>query len=114
MNRKELLRDYRSRPRPMGLYQIRHRTTGRTYVGRAVNLEGILNSVRLQLSVGTFGCQQLQADYRREGEAAFVVESLETLTPSPEPEVKPEEELLVLEALAKERLRDQGIPGYNF
>jgi len=97
----------------MGLYQIRHRT-GRTFVGRAVNLEGILNSVRLQLSVGTFGCHELQADYRREGEAAFVIEALETLEPSPEPEVRPEDELVVLEALAKERLRDQGVPGYNF
>lgn len=114
MNRKELLKDYHSHPRPMGLYHIRHRTTGRTYLGRAVNLEGILNSVRLQLSVGTFGCHEPQADFRRHGESAFDIEALETLAPNPEPGVKPEDELLVLEALAKERLRDQGVPGYNF
>lgn len=114
MNRKELLRDYHSHPRPMGLYQVQHRSTGRVYVGRAVNLEGILNSVRLQLSVGTFGCHELQADFRRDGEMAFVIEALEILAPRPEPGAKPEDELVVLEALAKERLRDQGVPGYNY
>jgi len=115
MNRKkELLAQFRSMNRPMGLYQIRHRASGRVYVGRAVNLEGILNSVRLQLATGSFGCQELQADYRTGGEGAFAIETLEILPPNPNPEVRPEDELKELEALAKERLRDRGAPGYNF
>lgn len=114
MNRKELLKEYRSRPQPMGLYQVRHRPTGRVYVGRAQNLAGMLNSVRLQLSVGTFGCRALQEDYRRDGETAFVIEALETLEPNPDPGVRPEDELVVLETMTKEGLRDRGVQGYNF
>lgn len=113
MNKKELIRDWKAQPTQAGVFQIRRKDTGRTYLGTAHNLPGILNSVRLQLEAGQLGCADLQNDWNTLGAAAFDLGPLESLTSTIEHPVTAQD-LADLRDLLKASLVEQNVPGYNF
>jgi len=63
MNRKDLIRQYKETPRPMGVYRVRNKVTGKTLIGTSVNVPAILNR---HLSGLRLGATKI-ANFRRTG-----------------------------------------------
>ena len=112
-DRKELLRQYKETPRTMGVAVVRHTESGRAFLFANLDINALVNRYRTQLRMGSHPNRALQQDWNRFGEAAFAFEVLDTLTPKDDPEVKPEEELRLLEALWLEKVEPFGEKGYN-
>jgi hypothetical protein len=105
---------YKEKPPAMGVYVVRNRANGKVLVGSALNLPGMLNRLRFELSTGIHRTwPALQEDWNRHGADSFSFEVLDVLPPSEEPRTEPKEELRVLESLWLERLRPYGEAGYN-
>ena len=52
MNRKELIREYKQRRRPMGVYRVLNTVTGHALVAASRDLTSIVNRHQAQLSMG--------------------------------------------------------------
>jgi len=112
--RAELKQAYKEKPPPMGVFIVRNRANGKVLVGSGLNLPGMLNRIRFELSTGIHRtCPALQEDWNRYGADSFSFEVLDVLPPTEEPRADPKEELRVLESLWLERLRPYGEAGYN-
>ena len=81
MDRKELIREYRRTPRPMGIYRVWNPATGVSLVAASTDLPSILNRHRAQLGMGGHPTRPLQTDWNEHGGAAFIFEILDTLPP---------------------------------
>lgn len=84
--RQDLVRAYKERKTPVGVYSVICRATGEVWVGASRNLDGQENSLRFSLRLGSHRNAALQAAARQHGEAGIdyaVVEVLddEALTP---------------------------------
>lgn len=113
MNRKELIREYRERPRQMGIYQLRNTANGKVLVGASVDLPAILNRHRAQLKLGAHPNRALREDWARFGADAFAFEIVDTLAQPEEPDYDPADDLRTLEAMWIETLQPFGERGYN-
>ncbi|MFY0572832.1 GIY-YIG nuclease family protein [Archangium lansingense] len=112
--RAELKQAYKEKPPPMGVFVIRNRANGKVLVGTALNLPGMLNRFRFELTTGIHRrWPALQEDWNRHGADSFSFEVLDVLPPTEEPRTDLKEELQVLEALWLERLRPYGEAGYG-
>jgi hypothetical protein len=111
--KKDLKREYRQNPRPMGVFQIRNTANGKVLIGVALDLPGIINSQKFQLSTGSHTNKALQADWQQHGPEKFEFEILDELTPGPMPGRDYREELGAMEALWLEKLQPYGESGYN-
>ena len=106
--RRELTRDYKQTPRPMGIFRVRHRAAARSLVGRSVNLPGTLNRQRFQLEHGSHGDRELQREWQVLGASAFDFEVLDCLEAKDDPTYDPAEDLEVLEQIWIEKLAAVG------
>src|SRR5262245_54142033 len=113
IDRKELIHQYKTTPRTMGVAAVRHVESGKTFVFANLDINSLVNRYRAQLRVGGHPNKARQQDWQTHGEAAFTFEVLDTLVPKDDPEVKPEEELALLEQLWLERLQPYAPAGYN-
>ena len=78
-DRKAALRAYKARRVRPGIYAVRHRATGHTWPGSAVDLDTTRNGLWLQLQQGRHLDRNLQTAWNQWGEAAFDYEILEVL-----------------------------------
>ena len=113
MNRKELLRQYKETPRPMGVFRVCHKETGRWYIGASLDVPAMLNRQRFQLDMGTHPNPPLQRDWKRFGADAFAFETLDSLKPAEQPGHDPRPGLRTLEAMWNTRLTQLYGPGYH-
>ena len=104
MDRKALIREYKQRRPPMGVYRVRNTITGHALVAASTDLPSILNRHRAQLGMGGHPARALQADWIAHGPESFVFEVLDTLTPPAEADYDPLADLTVLEDLWLEKL----------
>ncbi|MGD0484552.1 MAG: GIY-YIG nuclease family protein [Gemmatimonadales bacterium] len=104
MDRKALIREYKERRAPMGVYRVRNTVTGHALVAASLDLPSILNRHRAQLGMGGHRSRALQEDWNEHGADSFVFEVLDTLTPPDEPDYDPLPDLTVLEDLWLEKL----------
>ncbi|MFP2926289.1 GIY-YIG nuclease family protein [Pyxidicoccus sp. 3LG] len=111
--RAEVRREYKEKPPPMGVYAVRNRANGKVLVGSSLNVQGMLNRIRFELTTGMDRIPGLLEDWKRYGADNFSFEVLDVLTPSEEPGADPKEDLKVLEALWLDRLKPYGEAGYN-
>lgn len=96
MDRKEIKRLYKEELKPMGVYQIVHKPSGKAFIGNSMNLPSAFNRERFTLKLGSHRFKELQADWNKDGEDQFSFEILE--------EIKPEEgEFATEEVLKKYR-----------
>jgi GIY-YIG catalytic domain len=102
--RRELIREYKETPRPMGVFRIRNTVNGRAFVGSSTDLPSILNRHRAQLRLGAHRNRDFQADWNSLGADAFEFEILDELERRDEPGYDPTDDLRALEALWIERL----------
>lgn len=113
MDRKALIREYKETRRPMGVFRLYNKLTGKSFVGRSVDLPAILNRHRAQLRMGVHASRELQQDWNDLGPDAFDFEILDELPPPERPGADPTEDLKVLEQLWLDRLSPYGERGYN-
>lgn len=104
MDRKALIRAYKQRRPPMGVYRIRNTITGHALVAASTDLPSMLNRHRAQLGMGGHSSRTLQADWAEHGPGSFVFEILDTLTPPEQADYNPTDDLTVLEDLWLEKL----------
>ncbi len=104
MDRKALIREYKQRRPPMGVYRIRNTLSGQSLVAASTDLPSMLNRHRAQLGMGGHSSRALQADWVEYGPESFVFEILDTLTPPDQPDYDPIADLTVLEDLWLEKL----------
>lgn len=102
--KKALIREYKQRRPPMGVYRVRNVLTGHSLVAASTDLPSMLNRHRAQLSMGGHSSRSLQADWIEHGPESFVFEILDTLSPSEAPDYDPLGDLTVLEDLWLEKL----------
>lgn len=103
-DRKALIREYKQRRPPMGVYRVRNTVTGNALVAASTDLPSILNRHKAQLGMGAFSHKALQADWAEHGPASFVFEVLDELPPSEEAGHNPLDDLTALEDLWLEKL----------
>ncbi len=113
MDRKELIRQYKETPRPMGVFRVHNTVADKSFVGRSPDLPSMLNRQRFQLSSGGHPNHALQEDWNRLGPQAFLFEILEVVKSSDDPLFSVEDELTLLEQIWIEKLQPFGEHGYN-
>ena len=114
-DRKALKREYAETARPMGVFRVCHKDSGRWFIGACVDVPAMLNRQRFQLDMGSHPNPKLQRDWRTYGAEAFAFETLDELEQpdSPRPGYDPRKDLRTLELLWRERLMQLYGPGYH-
>ena len=111
--KKELIREYKQNHRPMGVFQIYNPANQKVLIGTALNLPGILNRHKFQLTMGLHPNKMLQAEWNQFGSGKFAFEILDELQPQPDPNYNYSPDLAFLEELWLEKLEPYGERGYN-
>jgi hypothetical protein len=97
----------------MGVFQIRNLVNEKVFVASGLDLPGIMNRHRFQLTRGIHQNSSLQADWNQLGGDNFAFEILDQLEPFEGSEYDYRADLLSLESLWLERLKPFDDRGYN-
>ncbi len=117
--RKELVDEYMSTPRPMGVIQIRNLENGKIYVTSSTNVPGAINGQKARLYSNYHVSPALQKDWKELGEEAFAFEILEELQPDPQAANDQKQQKIYTDKVAKmekewlEKLQPYDDKGYN-
>lgn len=112
-SRKDIIREYKERKKPSGIFQVKNTVNGKVFIGGSLNLDGVLNGQKFRLFTGSHRNSALQADWKTFGEAAFEFEILEIIKESDDPNFDLKDELTLLEQIWLEKLEPYGDRGYN-
>ena len=112
-SRQDLIREYKERKKPAGIFQVRNTVNGKILLGSSLNLEGPLNSHKFMLTIGKHRNEVLQKDWDEFGEDKFVFETLEVVKVNDDPDFNLEDELTLLEQIWIEKLQPFSGQGYN-
>ena len=111
---KRLKQEYKDALRPLGVFLIRNTTNDKVFLAGGVDLNGLMNRHRYQLSHGSHVNRQLQADWTALGSGKFEFEILEQLEPRRDSTFDARKELAFMQRMWLERLRPFGDRGYNY
>ncbi len=111
--REELKREYKERPKPAGIFQIRNKANGKILLGSSLNLEGPLNSHKFMLTIGRHRNETLQKEWNEYGADQFAFEVLEIVKVKDDPNFNLSDELTLLEQIWLEKIQPFGDKGYN-
>jgi hypothetical protein len=112
-SKSDLKRAYKDNPPPAGIFQVSNAVNGKVFLGKGMNVRGILNSQQAQLQFGSHRNRDLQQDYNQFGAEKFVFEVVDQLDPSEKTPHQMQEDLAALEELWLEKLRPYGERGYH-
>jgi group I intron endonuclease len=109
-----MIREYKKRPKKIGVYCIRNAITQKCFVGISSDLDARLNRHRFALrSNSEHVAIELQQDWNLLGEENFEFSILDTIEPPEDPDYDPSDDLQVLEELWMEQLNPFLPDGYN-
>ncbi|ULL17805.1 DUF2087 domain-containing protein [Paenibacillus sp. H1-7] len=111
--RKELVRAYNEIKRPMGVYRIRNKLNGKSWIGSSANMEAMWNRTRFELSMKNGRSKPLQNDWDEYGSEAFEFEVLEELKEPKGSRKDTADELKAMEAKWIGKLQPFGDKGYH-
>lgn len=103
---------YRQQAPALGIIALKHLPSGCTLLERSRNAPGALNRHRFELALGTHRNARLQADWRRDGAAAFRFDIIDSVKVSGDPAFDAQAELDALLALHRAQWLEQGQPLY--
>jgi hypothetical protein len=112
-DKKQLKKNYRQRARRMGVFLIRNNLSDKVFLGSGLDLHGVINRHKFQLSREIHPNKSLQADWVKLGSDNFSFEIVDELTPREDVDLDHRKELTFLEDLWLERLQPFGERGYN-
>jgi len=108
MDRSEAKRDYKQAKRPMGIYRIRNRRNGKSYVGFSTDLQARINRQKTELKFGSHRNTELLDEWKSFGESSFEFEVLDELAHAEEPAANAAEELRILAEMWIRKLEKAG------
>ena len=112
-SKKEIKREYKERPKPAGVFQVKNSVNGKVFLGSSLNLEGSLNKHKFILTIGSHRNKAMQADWKEYGADNFIFEILEVVKVKDVPGFNLSDELTLLEQIWLEELYPFGERGYN-
>lgn len=112
-DKKQLKRSYQQTPRALGVFLIRNNLTDKVFVAAGLDLHGLINRHKFQLTNGSHPNKQLQADWNESGSNNFAFEIVDELSPRAGDEINYRAEVAFLEELWLEKLKPFGERGYN-
>mgnify|MGYP003757405513 CR=1 FL=1 len=112
-SKKAMIREYKERKKPAGIFQIRNTVNGKILLGSSLNLEGKFNSHRFKLSIGRHPNTALQKDWNEYGPGSFEFEILDVVKDDGDHSRDAANDLAVLEQMWYEQLQPFGERGYN-
>ena len=112
-DKKEIRNRYKQKPMDMGIYQVKNLASGKIYVGRAMDLNGKLNSEKFQLKNKMHMNRELQKDFNDLGEEKFSFEVLDRVQQKEGPDHDHGQELKELEEIWLDKLQPYNERGYN-
>ncbi len=112
-SKKDIKREYKERPKPAGVFQVKNTVNGKVLLGSSLNLEGPLNGHKFMLSIGSHRNKMLQQEWNEYGADKFVFEILETVKVENDPNFNLSDELTLFEQIWLEKLQPFGERGYN-
>jgi hypothetical protein len=110
---KQLKKNYQQSTRTMGIFLIRNNLNDRVFVGSGLDLHGIINRHKFDLTNGSHRNKQLQLDWNELGSNNFAFEIVDELAAREGADVDYRAELNSLEELWLEKLQPFGERGYN-
>jgi group I intron endonuclease len=110
---KQLKKNYQRSARIMGVFLIRNNLTNKVFVGSGLDLHGIINRHKFDLTNGSHRNKQLQSDWNELGSNNFAFEIVDQLTTRQGADVNYRDEINSLENLWIEKLQPFGERGYN-
>ena len=113
MDRKNIVREYKEKVRPAGIFRVINLSTGKALIGISIDLPGMLNRQRFQLASGLHPDSELQKDWNELGPSQFSFEVLDSLKNLDEPRKDPKEDLRLLKELWLEKFATAGQPLYR-
>jgi GIY-YIG catalytic domain len=108
MDRSEAKKDYKQAKRPMGIYRIRNRRNGKSYVGFSTDLQARINRQKAELKFGSHRNPELLGEWKSFGESSFEFEVLDELAHAEEPAANAAEELRILTEMWIRKLEKAG------
>jgi hypothetical protein len=111
MSRKDLKREFKERKKQAGVFRVKNTANGKVFLGSSLNLEGVFNGCRFQLSMGSHRNKGLQKEWNEFGAERFAFEILETVKVKDDPHFNLEDELTLLEQVWIEELQPFGEKG---
>ena len=112
-SRKDIVREYKERQKPAGVFQVKNTVNGKVLLGSSLNLEGPLNLHKFMLSTGHHDNKTLQQEWNEYGADKFIFEILEVVKVTTNPNFNLNDELTLLEQIWLEKLQPFGQRGYN-
>lgn len=112
-SRKDIVREYKERQKPAGVFQVKNTENGKFLLASSMNIEGSLNKHKFMLKTGGHSNKALQNDWKKYGADAFVFEMLEVIDASEKPDLNLDDELTLIEQIWVEELDPFGENGYN-
>ena len=112
-SRKDIIREYKERQKPAGVFQVKNTANGKVLLGSSLNLEGPLNAHKFMLSTGRHDNKTLQKEWNEYGADKFVFEILEEVKVTTAANFNLDDELTLLEQIWLEKLQPFGERGYN-
>jgi hypothetical protein len=112
-SKKDLKREYKERPKPAGVYQVKNGANDKVLLGSSLNLEGPLNAHKFMLTIGRHRNQALQNEWNTYGPDKFTFEILDKVKVKDDPDFNLDDALKLLERRWVEKLQPFGGRGYN-
>jgi len=110
---KKLKQEYKLAKRPMGVFLIRNTTNNKVFVVSGIDLQGIINRHKFELSAGGHKNLELQRDWNELGAAMFEIEIVDQMEPLDDPGFDARRELAFMEEMWLEKLQPYDERGYN-
>jgi hypothetical protein len=110
---KKLKQAYKSGKRPMGVFLIRNTTNDRVLVVSGIDLQGIINRHKFELTAGGHKNLELQRDWNELGSDRFEFEIVDQMEPLDTPGFDARRELAFMEEMWLEKLSPYCDRGYN-
>lgn len=110
---KRLKKEYKENPRPSGVFLIRNTVNGKVFVGAGLDIAGIVNRHRFDLTKGGHRNKKLQAEWNEFGGEKFDFEIVDQISPPESASSDPRADLNLLEELWLEKLQPFEERGYN-
>ncbi|MGH9929582.1 MAG: GIY-YIG nuclease family protein [Pyrinomonadaceae bacterium] len=113
IDKKRLKKDYQQTPRAIGVFLIRNNLNDKLFLAAGIDLHGLINRHKFQLTNGIHANKQLQADWNEFGSNNFAFEIVDELSPREDAEIDYRAEATFLEELWLEKLQPFRERGYN-
>jgi hypothetical protein len=113
INKKQIKEDYKSKRQPAGIFAVHNLHDNKMFIGTSKDLPSVLKRFEFTLTMGSFPYQSLIDDYKKLGKDNFAIKILDELEIKEEAEKEIDKELIALEEMWIEKLKEEGVSFYN-